>query len=546
MRQYVSHAWPAILLAVLGVVVILIQTRYGPGASGDSSSYLMGAQNMMAGHGFYRFSGGYELKPITGFPPGFSALLAMIGFLIHDLYDASRILNAALMGVNLILAAWLIHRYTGSWLAGALGQALILSSSTQVNLYAWVMSEPLYISTSLAFFVCLTLYLEGRSPLVLTLGGAAAAAGILTRYAGLSMVAAGGLAVLVLGGTQLWKRIRDVALFGAVSLVPFVLWTQRNAALAGTRVDRQVAYHAIDPDLVRLFMADISSWFVPHAVPLPTVVRAMLAIVVAAGILGLFVGIGARRWVAWRKEGRYLEITRSGRAGSLPWTLILYLGAYAAVLAANSLLLDASTTATAPARYLAPAYVAAVVLMVCAAYDLLATTGWRRIVAAAVGIYLVILLGYNVGDASRLVSDPLPHLGYTARRVTWAPTVSAIDDYEVRGPVVSNNPEMIYILTGKPAYVRPISYDQYQEQPREDYQQQLEFTKTVLEEGSVFVVFDKPEADDTHLIEFAGLDQIKRTPNARFYAVPGKPSLPLGVIGVGQLQEGRSWQTRVL
>ncbi len=522
-RQRVSHAWPAILLAVLGIVVILVQTRYGPGASGDSSSYLMGAQNLMAGHGFYRFSGGYELKPITGFPPGFSALLALIGFLIHDLYDASRILNAVLMGVNLMLTAWLIQRYTRSWLVGAIGQALILSSSTQVNLHAWVMSEPLYITTSLVFFVCLTLYLDGRSVLLLALGGAAVAAGILTRYAGLSLVAAGGLAVLVLGGATLWKRIREVALFGAVSLAPFVYWTQRNAALAGTRVDRQVAYHTIDPDLVRLFMADISSWFVPHAVPLPTVVRAVLAIVVAAGTIGLFVWIAARKWMVWHKEAGYLEIARPGRAGPLPWTLILYLGAYAAVLAANSLLLDASTTATAPPRYLAPAYVAAVVLMLCAAYDLLETLGWRRTGAAALGVYLVILLGFNVWGVSTLVSDPLPNLGYTARRVTWAPTVTAIDDYEARGPVVSNNPEMIYILTGKPAYVRPISYDQYQEQPREDYPQQLVVTKAVLVQGSVFVVFGQLEGDDTKLIEYAGLVQIDRTPNARFYAVPGQP-----------------------
>jgi hypothetical protein len=101
--------------------------------------------------------------------------------------------------------------------------------------------------------------------------------------------------------------------------------------------------------------------------------------------------------------------------------------------------------------------------------------------------------------------------------------VTAIDDYEERGPVVSNNPEMVYILTGKPAYVRPISYDQYQEQPRDDYRQQLEFTKRVLDHGSVFVVFDQPEADDTRLIEFAGLVQIDRTPNARFYALAGGP-----------------------
>ncbi len=111
-----------------------------------------------------------NLKPITGFPPGFSVFLAGFGFLFQDLYTASRILNAVLMGINLILTAWLIHRYTGSWLAASLGEALILLSTTQVNLHAWVMSEPLYITASLVFFVCLTVYLEGRSLVVLGSG----------------------------------------------------------------------------------------------------------------------------------------------------------------------------------------------------------------------------------------------------------------------------------------------------------------------------------------------------------------------------------------
>jgi hypothetical protein len=522
-KQRLSSPWTVWLIGLIGVVVVLVQTRFGPGASGDSSSYLMGAQNLIAGHGFYRFSGGYELKPITGFPPGFSVALAGAGLLLRDLYAASRALNAVLMGANLILAGWLIHRYTRSWLAAALGEILILCSATQLNLASWVMSEPLYITFSLIFFVCLILYLDGGSTWVIGLGGLAAAAGILTRFAGLSMTAAGAVAMLAFGGAALRRRIGDIALFSGISLVPFLLWTQRNAALAGTRVDRQLAYHAIDPELVRLFLADISSWFVPHEVPLPTAARAAVAIFIAVGVLGGFVWVSVRKGSGWRTKVSRFDISHPGLAGALPWSLVLYLGAYAAVLAVNSLLLDASTTATAPPRYLAPAYVAAVLLIVCAAHDLLAGAAWQRRWVVTAAVYLLVLIGYNLWDASAAVADPFPTLGYTARRTTWEQTVGAIDGYETRGPVVSNNPEMVYILTGKPAYVRPISYDQYQEQAREDYQQQLRDITAILNKGSVFVVFEQLEADDTSLIDYAGLVEIDQTPHAFFFALSEGP-----------------------
>ncbi len=508
----------ALPLAILGVGMVMLMTRYGPGASGDSSSYLMGAQNLLAGHGFYRFSGGFELKPITGFPPGFSLALAGMGVFIRDLYAASRFLNALLMGANLLLAAWLIHRTTRSWLAAVVGQALILMSSTQIVLHAWVMSEPLYIFFSLITLGCLAWYLEQASAWPLVAAAAAAGAGVLTRYAGLSLVGVGLLVIVLVRSDSLRRRIAHAAMFGLISLAPIAVWTQRNAALAGTRVDRQLAYHIIPSDLVRLFLAEISSWFVPHEVPLPTVMRALLAFLIAAALIGGFIWLSRAR-LHWRVSRLQIDMP-TGAGGSLPWLILLYLASYAAVLVANSALLDASTTATAPARYLAPAFVALAVLSVDAAHALLSRAKRVGIWGTLTGAYLLVLLAYNLTPTLAALSDPFPWIGYTARRVTWADTVALMHEYEGRAPLVSNNPEMVYILTGEPAYVRPISYDQYQEAPRADYQDQLVQITAILEQGSVLVVFKPVEPDDARLIDYAGLAGIGETQYAKFYAEP--------------------------
>jgi len=75
----ISKYWGVIAIAVLcivGVSLILYFTRTSPGVSGDSVWYVMGAENMLAGDGYSRTSGGGEIKPIVGFPPFFSMVLA--------------------------------------------------------------------------------------------------------------------------------------------------------------------------------------------------------------------------------------------------------------------------------------------------------------------------------------------------------------------------------------------------------------------------------------------------------------------------------------
>jgi hypothetical protein len=92
-----------LLIAAVGVGLILYETRIGPGINGDSVHYIMGAENLLLGNGFSRWSGGGEIRPITGFPPFYSTVLACMGFIGLDLFQVARILNALLFGANIFL-----------------------------------------------------------------------------------------------------------------------------------------------------------------------------------------------------------------------------------------------------------------------------------------------------------------------------------------------------------------------------------------------------------------------------------------------------------
>ncbi len=517
---------PLVALSLLGIALVLYQTRFGPGASGDSTSYLMGAENIRLGNGYARYSGGYEIKPITGFPPLFSAVLAMVGLLGVEGSTAARMVNAALFGANILMVGGLIWAYTDSGVAALLGSLTYLSADTQFELHSWVMSEPLYVLLALAAIWALARHLSSPRPRWFWLLAAAALSALasLTRLVGPAIVAAGIIVILVMGAAGWRRRFGAAIAYGALSLIPLVVWLQRNRLVAGTAVNREIGFHPMDPQLVRHFLAEISSWFVPHEVPLPTGARAGLAILIAAGLLGAFAFLAARSWFKPGHGRLQLTGPSDARLPALPWILAAYIGCNLAIVYLNSTFFDAGTTLAAPERYLAPVYAALVPLGVMAGVAVWRAVGRRPLLLTAAIGYLLALGAFQAATVAETIRDPLPYLGYTGRRITWSEVVERLEQLPREVPIVSNNPEMIYILIGRPAYVRPISYDQYQNAVRQDYEQQFAFITGQMERGAAFVVFDQLEPDDIALIDGLSLRQVAEYPQASIYQAPGAES----------------------
>ena len=508
---------PCLLLALVGFGLALVQTRLGPGAGGDSSSYLMGAENLLKGNGFSRYSGGYEIRPITGFPPFYSVVLAGVSLGGFEPMAASRYLNAVLFAANIALVGYLVYAFSGSTWAAAIASAFLLMADTMLELHTWVMSEPLFIFLSLAAIWALLGSMEGGGLGWLVAAALLTACSSLTRYVGPALSAAGALVLLLFGAGSLRRRAIEAMVYTSISLVPLALWLRRNAALAGTLVNRDLAYHPMEPNLLRLFLAEVSSWFVPHQVPLPTGPRAGLAVLLAAGLLGWFFALAVRAWT--RRQGWGLQLTgpESGRYRPLPWLLGLYAFGNVLILYINSTLLDASTTATAPPRYLAPIYAGLVPLACVAGVTLARRHGIGRLLVLG---YAVVVLGFYAAIDRQMLADPVSHLGYTGRRQLWAEAVAAIRQVPAEVPLVSNNPELVYILVGRPAYVRPISFDNYEQALRLDYEQQFATLSSQLGHGGIFVLFDELEPDDQAFIDRLNLRPLESFPQVRLFQVP--------------------------
>jgi hypothetical protein len=498
------------VLALIGLALVLVVTRYGPGASGDSAYYVMGAQNIIEGNGFSRTSGGGEVKPITGFPPGFSAVLALLGLTGLDLFQVGRYLNAVLFGANIFIVGGLVYHYTKSiWPAGLAGLAILLASD-MVYFHSWVMSEPLYIFLMLLGIMGILRYLEERSLVALIGTGLCVAAATLTRYIGAALLLAFALSILLLSVRKWLRRFADCVLLAVASLTPVLVWLRLNVAVSGSGVNRAVLYHPMRPELIRGFLSAASAWFVPASLGLPVLLRAGFALILAAIVPAIFIVHSLRS-----RPATEANVWRANN--SLPWILILYIGCYLGILVVNSTFLDASTTLSAPPRYLLPAFVAMVMLIACVAFRLLEDVRAGRIAERIVGLAALVVIGLSLRATANLVRDPIPQIGYTGLKYTQPSIVARLEAIDPADPIISNNPELVFILIGKPAYMRPIQFDTYQQAYREDFEKQVADAQSKLDLGAVLVLFGPLDAEEEQVLHALDVRPTFQSSEATFY-----------------------------
>lgn len=491
----------ALIFALVGLACILYLTRSGPGVSGDAVHYMDGARNLLAGHGYARSVGDGTFKPITGFPPSFSGLMAVVTLLSGDALQAGRWLNALLFGCNIFLMTWLGYRLTQSWGVGLLAGLFALVFRDALLMHAWVMSEGLYITLTLAGLLCLLLYWERPQSRWLVLAALAAGFSVLARYVGLALVGAIGLALLIFPGSSVnelvqgrlpvlplrgilarWQhRISDAFWFGLISLLPFVAWLGRNSLVAGNLTARQTAYHPISREMWVAFLDELSSWFVPNDLHFAWKPR--------LAVFGLFVLVGMLLfcWQAWRNRAATGAV--AVRAFHLQSVMAIFMVAYLAIIFVNMLTLDASTSEGGLRRYLLPVYYVLVLWLLTVFYQALQPRA-ARLVAGAVALGL---LGVYTFGAVNFIRAPGYVFGYTDARNAAPDLVAALKSIGPQRPLLTNDYEAVYFLAGRPPYGLPQTYDNFTRQESEDrsgYEAELLAMEQLLQQGAVLVAYN--------------------------------------------------------
>lgn len=465
-----------VMLGVIGGLVFFICTPWGIGVGYDSVFYLTAADNFINGLGLSRLDGYHNLLPLTHYPPLYPLILAAGSFLSGwDTVFVARILSALLIVFNVIFVSWLVFRFTMSQLLSLLSALIALSSPILLDVHLMAMSEPLYLVLMLLFVTALNKYLTQSGWLFLILASGLAALAYLTRYVGVSLIAAGGVAILLLGSGKTLQRIRNAFIFSVIGVLPILIWYFRNWQLTGAMTNRTYGFHP--PTLLQLQQGavTISSWLLPISVD--PIWRLMVLIIFGAGFFG---GI-----FLWLKRSPAKD--RESYRFSILLILISFI--YGLLLIASITFFDASTRLND--RILSPVYLLTMVafLIVVGCSFLKNFKPIHKALIVIVGLTLIGVNAFRSQDI--LLSMRSQGRGFTSSAWRNSETIAVVDDMSSDIILFSNEAFPIYFLTGKPSNWIPEKVDVVKQQEREGYQTQMDLMReTLMQKNGALVIFD--------------------------------------------------------
>ena len=246
-------------LVIIAEGAMLYATNWTIGVSPDSTIYIEVARNIISGVGLNIAPG----ETLTHFPPLYPIFLAIPGLIGFDPLDGVRWLHVFLYAANVLLVTTIIYRETnGSIMASVFGALFMISSLSMLDIHTMAWSEALFLLLTLAGFFVLAEYLaDPENFALLVISSLFIGAACLTRYIGVSVVAAASLSVLFLRNGRISQKVKYASIYGAVSILPILFWLSRNRLITDKLTDRTAQYHPIDLNRIEQGITTIAEWF---------------------------------------------------------------------------------------------------------------------------------------------------------------------------------------------------------------------------------------------------------------------------------------------
>jgi 4-amino-4-deoxy-L-arabinose transferase-like glycosyltransferase len=470
------------LIALLAIWIVKVSTPVGLGLNDDSIAYIAGARGILQGIGYRQIWLVNSLEAITHFPPGYSTALAALGLLGLDPLRGARLLNTLLFGANAVLLGLLGWKMTSSRIAGAIIALLFVSNSTLLGIHIYALSEPLYLFLSLIAFLCLAYWFEtGRSAWLI---GAGMLVGLayLTRYAGLALIATFGLALMLLHRT--WRhRILSLGVFLA-SAIPWLLaWTLRNELLGGNTTNRTLDWHPVTAENLQRGVFNFSNFLMP----VQTWQKSLLRVPWLFESILLLIGLTLLAWVGYLSFRLLFKSVQTQPPEPLSYLNGLYVFGYLGSLVVSMSLFDASTKFKD--RILSPVYVALLILLTA-----LGVWMWRRfkqpgrIVVSLVAIFILGVSAFSTYQSVRYYAQE--GQGFASWKWYDSKTMQLIRQFPPDMRIYTNQPGAVYLYTDRKTLVLPTPLDPVNDQPRTDYQRNVDnLRRGVLDGKAALVLF---------------------------------------------------------
>ena len=306
-------------ISLLGMFFAFIVTyRYGAGLATDGARYLSTAENLINGEGFIEYLG----VPLTQFPPVYSIIIAIIGFVTRaDVFAVAQYLNILTFGATIWLAGIFFRKlFPENFLYAYLGSTVFVTSLSLIRMASNILSDLLFLEVTIVFLIITTKFMESPSRKNLVTLGLLCAVSPLLRYAGLTYILTVSLIILIQHRKDFFRGVLQAGFFGFLTSLPTLLWVfvhnyLQTGILFGVRLPPNPQGN------LQVTIEKAVHWFIPYSITdrIPEWVIIILLLAV------LFTG---SRFENWKNFGKQLV-----SAKFLP--NIIFLVFYAGVLMFN-------------------------------------------------------------------------------------------------------------------------------------------------------------------------------------------------------------------
>jgi hypothetical protein len=229
----------SLFAAFMGAVLVLLFTHHaGIGISPDSIVYTSAARALNEGKGFTQF----DNTPLIIFPVFYPGFLGVIQFIIRvDVIQSAPYLNAFIFATVIFISGCMLETVNHTkWLKWII-LSLIAFSPGLLEIYSMLWSETLFIAEILIFVWLCKKYFSAYSLKHLILLGLITAITCDTRYAGISVVATGGILILVDHDRKWKQKIIHGLMYGSIAISFLTINLIRNHLATKTLTgDRQI------------------------------------------------------------------------------------------------------------------------------------------------------------------------------------------------------------------------------------------------------------------------------------------------------------------
>ncbi|HSG44883.1 MAG TPA: hypothetical protein VLA72_17185 [Anaerolineales bacterium] len=212
-----------ISISILGMLFAFIVTyRFGPGLATDGARYLSTAENLIHGNGFTEYLG----VPLTQFPPLYSIIIALIGFITRaDVFVIAQYLNIITFGLTIwLVGKFFLKLFPENFLYAYIGSGVFATSLSLLRMASNVLSDLMFLALTIIFLSAVTDFIENPSKKNLYILGLICVFSPLLRFAGLTHILTASLMILTLQWRNLLNGILQAGIFGLATSLPTILW----------------------------------------------------------------------------------------------------------------------------------------------------------------------------------------------------------------------------------------------------------------------------------------------------------------------------------